>query len=196
MMKLVMPVAAATLLLAGCSSSPFKSDTTTIKAVNTDKDTVPTWYVEVKPRQGDIVYGVGTGLSDDLQFSIDKAMHEAKLDLADQMAALATVKFKRYIADNASGGQGRTVQKTEKVSMSSYEKINVSNYEVTERVVHKEDRDFRTYIQLKLDASQLPEQNFFNGGDAAAADNAFGTLEAPVEVNQTTPVQVPVIGND
>mgnify|MGYP003134592631 FL=1 len=42
-------------------------------------ESIPAWYVDLPEDQEDKIFGAGTGLSSDLQFSMDKAMHQAKV---------------------------------------------------------------------------------------------------------------------
>lgn len=147
---IVMGVAVATLLMAGCSSNPFKSDVTQIKDSKLGTDTVPTWFIEPQKDTELTMFAAATGLADDLQFSVDKATHVAKVILADKLAASASASIKRYIGDNGTGGLSSTVQKTEKASKSGFKDINVSSYKIIKRSVSKEGKMYRTYVLLEL----------------------------------------------
>ena len=172
----VMGVAVATLLLAGCSGNPLKSETTVIdKVMTTDK--VPTWYIEPQKDTKDLIFASATGLADDLQFSIDKATHEAKIILADKLAATASSSTKRYIADNGSGGLSATIQKTEKASKSGFKDITVANYKIIKKVVGKEGLMYRTYVLLELRVDEAPvQQQTFTVENENIADKALDEL--------------------
>jgi hypothetical protein len=148
---------AATVALSGCSSMGIgKKEFTEIEKTETGVDKVPTWYVTPQEDQGPVIFGSGTGLSDDLQFSMDKAMHEAKLVLADKMSSKASASVDRYITDSAAGGQSKTIRKTEKLSSTGFDKINVGNYAIVNRAVFKEKTFYRTYVLLKLNKDDIP----------------------------------------
>lgn len=149
-MKNVFVVGALALTLAGCSSINPLSSTTKIEESEFTQDEFPSWYLEVQKDTDEIVHGVGTGLSDDMQFSLDKAMHEAKIVIADKMAAKSTYEMKRFISDNSSGNRGTTIEKTQKVSKSSFSNIDVSKYIVEKKQILKEDNKYRAYVLLKL----------------------------------------------
>ena len=150
----ILGIAALAVVLSGCSSLG-KKEFVEIEKAESGVDKVPTWYVEPQEDQGTIIFGSGTGLSDDLQFSMDKAMHEAKLVLADKMSTEATSSVNRYITDSASGAQSKTIQKTEKTSKTGFEKINVGNYDIVNRSVFKERSFYRTYVLLRLNTDEV-----------------------------------------
>jgi PBP1b-binding outer membrane lipoprotein LpoB len=176
-MKPVISVIAAAVLLTACSGNPFKKDFVEIEKVDTKADTVPVWYLDVEKDSDQYIHAVGTGLSDDLQFSLDKALHEAKLTLADKLSANATMDFKRFVGDNQKGGLGISSQKTQKVSKTSFKNVDVSKYVVDNKLVQKEAQQYRTYVQLRLDVVNRPIVNNYAQSDEVAADQAFESLD-------------------
>jgi hypothetical protein len=164
-MKKVILALSAVGVLAGCSSTEIDENHPEIMKevtpeivdappkveVSVGNLNVPEWFLVVPEDQPDRIYAVGTGLSDDMQFSFDKALHAAKVNLADKIAARSTAQLKSYIGDNGRGAMGKTVTKSEKVSKSEFKNIDVSKYTVEERAVFEDRRMFRTYIQLSMD---------------------------------------------
>ena len=163
----------ATALLAGCSSTPMDDSNVGIMdeykeaveaqvaldapitdtIVQIDRGTtnsVPSWFL-VPPEDGaDRIYAVGTGIADDLQFSLDKAVHSAKTMLGDKMVNDASSKVQSYIEDNAKGTLSATTKNTVKVSQSGYKGADISKYKIEKTGVFKERRDFRVYVLLSL----------------------------------------------
>jgi len=172
----ILGVAAATLLLAGCSGNPLKGETTKIEQSVDGTDTVPTWYIEPQTDTDATIYAAATGLSDDLQFSIDKAMHQAKVLLGDKLAATTSAEVKRFVGDNGTGGLSQTSQQTQQVSKSGFKNVNVSSYTVDKKAVAKEGVFYRTYILLRLDVNDAPTPNTFSEEDRAKADEALNNL--------------------
>ena len=176
----ILGIAALAVVLSGCSSLG-KKEFVEIEKTESGVDKVPAWYVEPQEDQGTLIFGAGTGLSDDLQFSMDKAMHEAKIVLADKMSSQATSSVKRFVTDNAAGTQSKTVQKTEKVSKTGFKDINVSNYDIVNRSVFKEKSLYRTYVLLQLNTDEVEINTIpittINVGENAQADEAFSQLE-------------------
>jgi len=118
-----------------------------------EKNTVPTWFIDMPQDTEKEIYGAGAGLSVDLQFSLDKAMHQAKVILGDKLDNRVSSELKTYISDNSSIGVDNTISETQKVSKSGYKNVDVSKYSVIEKAVYSENQKFRTYVLLKVDPS-------------------------------------------
>ena len=115
-------------------------------------EAIPKWYVNTPEDREDMIFGSGTGLSTDLQFSMDKALHQAKVVLGDKINNVVSMEMKTYTADNSATG-GLTVEETQKVSKSGYKLVDVSEYDVIEKAVTLEGINYRTYVLLKVDPS-------------------------------------------
>lgn len=158
--KPLMAVLAISMLgLGACSSSPFsgKGEKTSLSNIGTiDKDgqrsdLIPNWYINVPKDGEEKIYGSGSGLSSDLQFSIDKAIHQAKVVLGDKISNEVSAELKTYMSDNSQIGSGITVEETQKISKSGFKNVDISQYDITNKEVYKEDDKFRTYILLEID---------------------------------------------
>lgn len=156
---LVAITAIGMLGLGGCSSGPFgkgssTSKLTSLNAIDKDgqrEDMIPNWYINVPSDGEEKIYGSGSGLSSDLQFSIDKAVHQAKVVLGDKISNEVSAELKTYMSDNSQIGNGITVEETQKVSKSGFKNVDISKYDITNKEVYKEDDKFRTYILLEID---------------------------------------------
>jgi hypothetical protein len=175
-MKNTLIIGALALTLAGCSSINPLSKTTQIEESEFQKDEFPSWYLEVHEDNDGVVYGVGTGLSDDMQFALDKAMHEAKIVIADKLSAKSSYELKRFISDNGSNGNTTTIQKSQKISKSSFKDIDVSQYKVVKKEIMKEDNAYRSYVLLKLSATNRVTPVIITAEDDAAAQAAMDSL--------------------
>lgn len=145
-MKNVILISAMALSLAACSSNPITGETK-IK-VGKGSDTVPTWYLKTPNDEDNVVYTAATGLSEDMQFSLDKAMHEAKVTLGDKIATKVTSNVVRTVSD--SNAEGGTIRKTEKNSNSGFVDIDVAGYVVEKKKIYLEDGKYRTYVLVSL----------------------------------------------
>jgi len=193
----------ATALLAGCSSSPMddansqimeeykESIANQIEADAPVEDTiinisrgansqVPNWFLTPPEDNQERIYAVGTGLSDDMQFSFDKAIHSAKTLLGDKMVNTSSSKVKTYIEDSAKGSLGATTKNTIKVSKSGYKGADVSKYKIEKTGVFMDRRDFRTYVLLSLNPQNrdhgVEEVNTFAVEDKARVEAALEDL--------------------
>ena len=158
--KTLVAITAISMLgLGGCSSGPFgkgssTSKLTSLNAIDKDgqrEDMIPNWYINVPSDGEEKIYGSGSGLSSDLQFSIDKAVHQAKVVLGDKISNEVSAELKTYMSDNSQIGNGVTVEETQKVSKSGFKNVDISKYDITNKEVYKEDDKFRTYILLEID---------------------------------------------
>lgn len=168
----IIPVIAA-LSLSACSSLPFsgKDKQPPIKVGGMD---VPSWFLSVPEDTQDNIYAVGTGHSDDMQFSIDKAMHEAKVGLADKIAARSSAEVKTYVTDNGKGGQSLSTRRSTKLAKSGFKNIDVSDYVVQHRMVIMDGMFYRTFIQMSIDpTNRNVVTNTFNSSDNETAKKAM-----------------------
>ena len=139
----------AGLVLTGCGQFGKRE---MIKIVQAEKaESIPKWYVNTPEDKDGMIFGSGTGLSSDLQFSMDKAMHQAKVVLGDKISNNVSAEMKSYIADNSAIGASMAVEETQKVSKSGYKNIDVSEYEVVDKTVTLEGISYRTYVLLSVD---------------------------------------------
>jgi len=121
-------------------------------------DNIPDWYINLPRDTEEKIYGSGAGLSSDLQFSMDKAMHQAKIVLGDKISTKVSAEIKTYMADNSSVGNGITVEETQRVSKSGFKDIDVSSYEIINKTVYQERNKFRSFILLSLDILNKEER--------------------------------------
>jgi hypothetical protein len=161
-------------LLGGCSSNPMDDNHVGIierpediivpdkppepEVVQEIPDGIPDWYINLPKDSEEKIYGSGAGLSSDLQFSIDKAMHQAKIVLGDKISTNVSAEIKTYMADNSSIGGGMTVEETQRVSKSGFKNIDVSAYEILNKSVYRERNKFRSFILLSLDITDKEER--------------------------------------
>lgn len=99
-MKQIFVAIGVATLLAGCSSNPF-SETTKVEVEKGEVNVVPKWFIEPPEDSEDRLYAVGTSLSNDMQFSMDKALHSAKITLGDKMVSVASAETRAYVEDNS-----------------------------------------------------------------------------------------------
>jgi len=172
-------IVAGGLVLSGCSQMFGKREM--IKIVQSEKaESIPKWYVNTPKDEKDAIFGSGTGLSSDLQFSMDKAMHQAKVVLGDKISNTVSMEFKSFTADNSSGGLGGiAVEETEKVSKSGYSKIDVSEYDVVDKAVTMEGMSFRTYVLIKVNPKGRKNQTV--KVDQAAIDKVRNKARVTLE---------------
>ena len=132
-------------------------------------DKVPLWFVEanidkglIKNRDADsFIYGVGSGVSSDLQLAIDKAIMIAKSSLADQLEGEMNKRAEMYITEVGKEGNKETASKVEQTIVNVIKNTKVQGYEEWNKaVLETPDGTYRVYIGLKMgvgDANKLAE---------------------------------------
>ena len=98
-MKQLVIIAFAMMLGACSSMNPLNKNINKGVDVDTVKlrggSEVPEWFFDY-PKDDEWVYGVATGYSEDMQFAIDKGIHDAKIMIADKLQNYINGDFKKY----------------------------------------------------------------------------------------------------
>lgn len=182
----------ALLLLGGCSTTEqmAKDDPGIMSeiadaqkivdqpALISNIEGIPSWYLTPPEEDEGLIFAVGTGVSDDMQFSFDKALHAAKVTLADKMVNKSSAEVKAYVSDNAKGSRSATTKKTTKVSKSGFKAVDVSKYKVEQQYVSLNGRDFRTFVMISLDPSNRVHGEEVNNFDANADAEATEAMDS------------------
>ena len=114
---------------------------------------VPKWFFDYPKDTDENVYAVATGQSDDMQFAIDKAMHDAKVTVADKLQNYINGDFKRIITDSGSVINGNTSQKTTKITQSIIDELPLGGYVVENKIVLNESNGYRAFVLITFDVS-------------------------------------------
>jgi len=154
------------LVLASCTKTI--NDGEKVSKLHLDKDTTaPKWFQKYPLDTDDTIYAVATGVAEDMQLSVDKALHDAKLELADKMYHKINADFKRFITDSGNVNSGNTVQETTKISQNVIERVMVSKYKIINKQILNVGGQFRTFVLLEYNVN-----NFEPPKDLAIVDSA------------------------
>ena len=181
---LITAMGLAIVLMTGCSSTETKptsvEDTLTVKQVKKE-NIVPTFFLKHPQDTKEQIFSAATGKSDDMQFAMDKALHDAKVTLGDKLGGKIGAEMKRFIADNGAGGMGTSVQETELVSKAGFKSVDVSGFVVENKAVFKEGGHFRAFVLVSLKTDDrdfiAPKVNTFSAEDHNKAQAAFERLK-------------------
>ncbi len=181
-------------LLGGCSSvpKPGTPEFTQYRKEQREEERVevmeeaPDWFTE-PPAEGDYLYIAATALSSDLQGSIDKAVMDAKTNLADRLNSKMNGKLQRFIEESGSVEDREFVQQMERVSRSVFTDVNTAGYRVTEKKLIKVRGGYRAFVLLEYPLGEI-NQVLLEGvkQDQRAhaklrASKAFAALEEEIE---------------
>lgn len=153
------------LVLASCTKTINQGEK--VSKLHLDKDTTaPKWFQKYPLDNDDTIYAVATGVAEDMQLSVDKALHDAKLELADKMYHKINADFKRFITDSGNVNSGNTVQETTKISQNVIERVMVNKYQIINKQILNVGGQFRTFVLLKYNVN-----NFEPPKDLAVIDS-------------------------
>jgi len=138
---------------------------------------VPKWFFDYPKDTDENVYAVATGQSDDMQFAIDKAMHDAKVTVADKLQNYINGDFKRIITDSGSVINGNTSQKTTKITQSIIDELPLGGYVVENKIVLNESNGYRAFVLITFDVSDWTPPVKITQIDQDALDQEFAGSE-------------------
>jgi len=146
--------------LAACSGPPkpgtpeyaLQQHDFQVEKTKTAANQAPDWYMN-PPRDDGYLYAAGTATSTDLQFAVDKAILNAKYQLADQMNGKVSGKQKDFITETSGGQHSGTA---ERATSNVVADIALPAYRVIERKVVPVDTQFRSYVLLQFAAAGVP----------------------------------------
>lgn len=183
---------ALALIIAGCASGnrneagvpPAKAaEAARVQQIAAD---IPDWFI--KPPQSDsMLYAVATASSPDLQLAIDKAVNDAKAQLADRLNGEMSGKMKRFIEESGSASDPQLLQETSKVTNALFTSVNMAGYRINEKKIVAQGALFRAYTLLEYplgDANRLLVSEIKKSQAVESrlrASKAFADLEAEIE---------------
>ena len=157
--RIVTLTALGALLLGACSSN----NATLVKraevinkhqtdAVEKTIAVTPHWFTNI-PQEPEAVYSVGTSISGDLQFSVDKAILNAKVALADRINGKLSASQKSFIAETTKTTSGTglgILQENERAVKNVLANVAVTGYNVHKSVIKRESTYYRTFVMLQF----------------------------------------------
>ena len=158
--KLVMMSAASVLALSACSSTQDTAGPDVSKAqkvtyeykrdrVQEQINTIPDWF-KMMPTDSDNIFSAGTSVTPDMQFSIDAAVLNAKVILADRINSRLRSQVKQFRAKVGDGDLDATVMtELEKAVKNITANTDVSGYHIANMEVVPHGTQYRAYVLLE-----------------------------------------------
>jgi len=157
-MKYIMTcVVASMVLLSGCST--FKADPNKTVEIPANKlDNIPQWYLAKDPDDTKFIVVTATDVSKDMQFAIDKATLNAKIQLAARLKSDVDSVTRESTLETAGSGSAveREIDRVSKVRV----KQAIGMFKRENIAVFKEGDVYRAYVQFKIateDAKRLTQ---------------------------------------
>ena len=149
-------ILASFLMFACASTGPElvaqkmeKADKAEKKAVDTQTNDIPKWFLSVPDGEGVMGYHRGTGTSTMLQMAIDIATMEAQEDLADALSAKVSSQTKKFVSQSGLGMDSEVAGEFEQVTKKVVAESSVAGWSIKETDVQSIDGNFIAYVLLE-----------------------------------------------
>ncbi len=153
---------------------------------------VPAWYIKAPASTEDYVFISGTGVSNDLSMSHQKALLDAQVKLADKINGVVNALMKQYKTDN-NGTVG-----TDKTSLTVKKLIvdtAITGYHIEDSRVMSENRNYRTFVLIRYpmgDANRLlKDKRQQENQNVTSEDAAQDELERELKAKQRPKAAAP-----
>lgn len=135
--------------LTGCASSDK------VKLVELDKNTnaIPEWVASEPPPNEKEITVVATDTSRDMQFAIDKAMMQARVELANRVNVKVESVVKESLVEDGVGKMKDIDREVERTSRQVTNQT-LSLYTRNKLYVSREGEGYRAYVMLKMNIDQ------------------------------------------
>lgn len=183
-MKYIMTcVMASMVVLSGCST--FKADPNKTVEIPANKlDNIPQWYLAKDPDDSKYIIVTATDVSKDMQFAIDKATLNAKVQLAARLKTDVDSVTRESTLENGGAGAAveREIDRVSKVRV----KQAIGFFKRENIAVFKEGDTYRAYVQFKIateDARRLTKPE----NSSKSRDEKFKELEDGPKISAVEP---------
>lgn len=145
------------LISVGCST--FSKDPNKTVEIPANKlDNIPQWYLAKDPEDKKHIVVVATDVSRDMQFAIDKATLNAKIQLASRLRTDVDSLTRETTLESGNAGSGNVEREIDRVSkvrvkqaMGFFKRENIA--------VFKEGDNYRAYVQYKIAVEDMQQFN-------------------------------------
>jgi len=157
--------AVSVFALSACSATqekamPGTSDTVNVTyeykrdRVKEQIDSIPAWFKE-QPEDTSNIFSAGTSVTPDLQFSIDAAVLNAKVILADRINSRMRSQAKQFKAKVGSGDlDASVISEFERAVKNITADTDVSGYHLAEVEVVPHGTQYRAFVLLEYSDSE------------------------------------------
>jgi hypothetical protein len=125
-----------------------KDQTTPVQGKLAAPDTIdiPSWYVKAPASDENYVFVAGTGLSNDLSMSNEKAVLDAQRKLADKINGVMNAMVKSAKSDsNGAVGVDATTVAVKKLIINT----SMTGYHIEDSKIMAENRAYRTFVLVR-----------------------------------------------
>jgi hypothetical protein len=136
-------VAAVSLLASGCGGKP-----TLPEIVEETVDALPDWY-QSPPSDAEHLYGMGTGESQDMQMSINKAEQNARVQITQNIESKVSALFKQFSEETGVGAEAEYIAMATNVSKTVASEI-IGGTRIKDQKIVPENGRYRAYVLMEM----------------------------------------------
>lgn len=172
-MKKLYIMTAIAMALTGCASGPKMVE------IPPSKGTVPEWFAAEPTKVENEIIVTATDTSRDMQFAIDKAMMNARVELANRIGVKIESLMRESLKEDSGGRMKDVNREVDRVSKQVTNQA-LSMYTREKLVVMKEDGGYRAFVMLKMSEDQ--GRKLFDGlrKNPRDRDNQFRDLDEAI----------------
>jgi hypothetical protein len=171
---------AIALAVVGCASNPNKMTEIKEAPKSATTTTIPEWFTVGPPADGKDIIVTATDTSRELQFAIDKATMNARVELANRINIKVQSMVRESVTEEGAGKMKDVEREVERVSKLVTNQ-SLSMYTRDKLLVVKEDDGFRAYVMLKLNIDQSRRLIDNTRKSSRDRDNKFNELDQSIE---------------
>jgi hypothetical protein len=172
--------------LAGCSSLPFSKKEEVKPAFNNVQNT-PEWFFEPESETSKFIVVTATDVSKDMQFAIDKATINAKIEIASRLKTDVDSMVRESSLENGYGVKDveREIDRVSKLRVSQ----SIGFFKREKVAVIKEDDHYRAFVMFKISVDDARRLTF--KPNTQTREDRMKELDAPTsQVQQPTDIKV------
>jgi PBP1b-binding outer membrane lipoprotein LpoB len=153
-MKKYFAMTAIALAIVGCASNPNKmTEVTEAPKSTAASTTIPEWFLAGPAPDGKDIIVTATDTSREMQFAIDKATMNARVEMASRINIKVQSMIRESLTEDGAGKMKDVEREVDRVSKMVTNQ-SLSMYTRDKLLVVKEDDGFRAYVMLKMNVDQ------------------------------------------
>jgi len=157
-----------------------------VKTVEQSVSATPSWYTK-NPVDANAMYAKGTEISSNRQMAVDKAMHMARKELAQQLGARVSSTIRDYATESGGSKDDDFEMQVKRVGESVALDVNLAGYVRENDEVLAEGGKYRAFVMLrypigesnKVVANQIKKSSALES--KVKASKAWQELEQEIE---------------
>ena len=181
-MKKYFVMTAIALAVVGCASNPNKMTEIKEASKNATTTTIPEWFVAGPSADGKDIVVTATDTSREMQFAIDKATMNARVELASRISIKVQSMIRESLTEDGAGKMKDVEREVDRVSKLVTNQ-SLSMYTRDKLLVVKEDDGFRAYVMLKMNVDQSRRLIDNTRKSSRERDDKFDELDQSLEKN-------------